>query len=106
VNETGLLLDVCLSSSYLTSILHRLLYTQRNGMIGSDYSTKFAPWLAHGNVSPRQIARECRRYEEMRVQNKSTVSGMHVYSDVILSCPKIPTQLLFPSRVESVLGSI
>jgi deoxyribodipyrimidine photolyase len=58
-------------------------------MIGSDYSTKFAPWLAHGNVSPRQIARECRRYEEMRVQNKSTVSSMHVYSDVILSCPKI-----------------
>jgi len=47
-------------------------FDTRNGMIGSDYSTKFAPWLALGNVSPRYIARECRRYEETRVANKST----------------------------------
>ncbi|KAL3784621.1 hypothetical protein ACHAW5_003422 [Stephanodiscus triporus] len=47
-------------------------FDTRNGMIGPDYSTKFAPWLAHGNVSPRHIARECRRYEEARVKNKST----------------------------------
>jgi len=54
-------------------------FDTRNGMIGSDYSTKFSPWLAHGNISPRYIARECRRYEENRVKNKSTVS-MHIFS--------------------------
>ncbi|KAL7551567.1 hypothetical protein ACHAWF_018418 [Thalassiosira exigua] len=47
-------------------------FDTRNGMIGSEYSTKFAPWLALGNVSPRYVARECRRYEEARVKNKST----------------------------------
>jgi deoxyribodipyrimidine photo-lyase len=52
--------------------LLKAYFDTRNGMIGSDYSTKFAPWLAHGNVSPRHIARECRRYEEARVKNKST----------------------------------
>ena len=52
--------------------LLRSYFDTRNGMIGPDYSTKFAPWLAHGCVSPRQIARECRRYEEARVRNKST----------------------------------
>lgn len=52
--------------------LLKAYFDTRNGMIGSDYSTKFAPWLALGNVSPRHIARECRRYEEARVKNKST----------------------------------
>ncbi|KAL9188840.1 hypothetical protein ACHAXT_007218 [Thalassiosira profunda] len=55
-----------------TKDLLKVYFDTRNGMIGSDYSTKFAPWLALGNVSPRHIARECRRYEEMRVANKST----------------------------------
>jgi deoxyribodipyrimidine photo-lyase len=41
-------------------------------MIGGDYSTKFAPWLAMGCLSPRFVASECRRYEEERVANKST----------------------------------
>lgn len=44
----------------------------RNGMLGPDYSTKFSPWLAHGCLSPRYVARECRRYEGARVANKST----------------------------------
>ena len=47
-------------------------FDTRNGMIGSDYSTKFAPWLACGCISPRYIARECSRYEELRVKSKST----------------------------------
>ena len=47
-------------------------FDTRNGMIGADYSTKFAPWLAHGNLSPRYVASECRKYEEQRVANKST----------------------------------
>jgi deoxyribodipyrimidine photo-lyase len=47
-------------------------FDTRNGMIGADYSTKFAPWLAHGCLSPRYVAKECKKYEEQRVANKST----------------------------------
>jgi len=52
--------------------LLRKYFDTRNGMIGADYSSKFAPWLAHGNLSPRFVARECTKYEEQRVANKST----------------------------------
>ena len=41
-------------------------------MLGADYSSKLAPWLAHGCISPRLIAAECGRYERERVKNKST----------------------------------
>ena len=47
-------------------------FETRNGMLGADYSSKFAPWLAHGCLSPRQVAHECAQYEKKRVQNKST----------------------------------
>jgi len=50
----------------------KIYFDTRNGMLGDEYSTKFSPWLAHGNVSPRYIAQECKRYEEERVANKST----------------------------------
>merc|ERR1712176_791383 len=52
--------------------LLRKYFDTRNGMIGADYSTKFSPWLAHGNLSPRYVAMECKKYEEARVANKST----------------------------------
>ena len=52
--------------------LIKVYFDTRNGLIGPDYSTKFSPWLAHGNISPRYIAKECRNYEEIRVANKST----------------------------------
>lgn len=55
-----------------TKDLLKIYFDTRNGMIGSDYSTKFAPWLSLGNVSPRYIAQECAKYEKARVQNKST----------------------------------
>eukprot|EP00536_Pseudo-nitzschia_multiseries_P005546 jgi/Psemu1/190760/e_gw1.104.112.1 len=47
-------------------------FDTRNGMIGADYSTKFSPWLAHGNLSPRFVAMECKKYEQEREANKST----------------------------------
>jgi deoxyribodipyrimidine photo-lyase len=47
-------------------------FDTRNGMIGVDYSTKFSPWLAHGCLSPRLVAMECKKYEEARIANKST----------------------------------
>ena len=47
-------------------------FNTRNGMLGGDYSTKFAPWLAHGCLSPRLVHDEIRRYERTRTANKST----------------------------------
>jgi deoxyribodipyrimidine photo-lyase len=47
-------------------------FETRNGMLGGDYSTKLAPWLALGCVSPRFVVSEIRRYESERVENKST----------------------------------
>jgi len=44
----------------------------RNGLIGSNYSSKFSPWLALGCISPRYIYQEVKRYEEERVKNSST----------------------------------
>jgi len=44
----------------------------RNGLLGADYSSKFSPWLAHGCLSPRTIYEEVERYEDQRVDNKST----------------------------------
>jgi len=36
----------------------------RNGMLGGDYSTKLAPWLAHGCLSPRTVYWELKKFEE------------------------------------------
>jgi len=44
----------------------------RNGMIGGDYSTKLAPALAHGCVSPRYIYWEIQKYQDQIASNKST----------------------------------
>eukprot|EP00913_Durusdinium_trenchii_P020263 g19036.t1 len=37
-----------------------------------DYSTKLAPWLAFGCLSPRKIFEQIREYEKEIVANKST----------------------------------
>ncbi|KAG4073242.1 hypothetical protein HA402_008588 [Bradysia odoriphaga] len=44
----------------------------RNGLLGSEYSTKLSPWLAFGCISPRRIFYEIRKYETERVKNDST----------------------------------
>ncbi|XP_075068281.1 cryptochrome DASH isoform X2 [Mixophyes fleayi] len=44
----------------------------RNGLIGVDYSTKFAPWLALGCISPRYIFEQIQKYERERTANQST----------------------------------
>ena len=38
----------------------------RNGLIGSDYSSKFSPWLALGCISPREIIYELMNFEKDR----------------------------------------
>lgn len=52
--------------------LIKTYFDTRNNMVGANYSTKLGPWLACGCLSPRYIARECARYEELRVKSKST----------------------------------
>lgn len=42
-------------------------FETRNGMLGPDYSTKFAPWLALGCLSPRKIFEQIRDYEREQV---------------------------------------
>ncbi|KAL9870213.1 LOW QUALITY PROTEIN: cryptochrome DASH-like [Geothlypis trichas] len=44
----------------------------RNGLVGMDYSTKFAPWLALGCISPRYIYEQVQKYERERTANQST----------------------------------
>ena len=44
----------------------------RNEMIGADYSSKFAPWLALGCLSTRRVQAEVERYEAERTRNDST----------------------------------
>ena len=46
----------------------------RNGLIGSEYSSKFSPWLANGSLSPRRIMAELRRHESQYGSNDSTRS--------------------------------
>jgi deoxyribodipyrimidine photo-lyase len=44
----------------------------RNGLIGSDYSSKLSPALAHGCISPKSVYHEVKKYEAERVKNDST----------------------------------
>ncbi|HNG90365.1 MAG TPA: DASH family cryptochrome, partial [Saprospiraceae bacterium] len=44
----------------------------RNGLLGSDYSSKLSPWLAQGCLSPKMVYHELRRYEAQRGSNEST----------------------------------
>lgn len=44
----------------------------RNGLLGTDYSSKFSAWLANGSISPRFIYEEVKRFEKEIVANQST----------------------------------
>lgn len=44
----------------------------RNGMCGSDYSSKLSPWLANGSISARTIYREVKKFERERIKNQDT----------------------------------
>ncbi len=44
----------------------------RNGLIGTNYSSKLSPWLANGNLSARMVYCEVKRYEREFGANQST----------------------------------
>ncbi len=44
----------------------------RNELIGSEYSTKFSCWLANGNLHPKRIMNEIRRFESLHGATEHT----------------------------------
>lgn len=44
----------------------------RNGLVGTDYSSKFSAWLAAGCISPRQIYQQVKKFEKEVKKNKDT----------------------------------
>lgn len=44
----------------------------RNGLIGSDYSSKFSAWLANGSISAKTIYSKVRSFEEKVIKNEDT----------------------------------
>lgn len=44
----------------------------RNNLIGSDYSSKFSPWLANGALSIKQVWYEINKFENEVLKNDST----------------------------------
>lgn len=44
----------------------------RNGLIGTDFSSKFSPWLANGSISAKTIYWKIIKYEQQIGKNEST----------------------------------
>lgn len=44
----------------------------RNGLVGTDYSSKFSPWLANGCISARTIYWQVKKFEKEFFKNQST----------------------------------
>ena len=59
--------------AYLWNTQNIATYKQtRNGLIGTEYSSKFSAWLANGSISPRMIYWEVRKFEEKVKKNQDT----------------------------------
>jgi deoxyribodipyrimidine photo-lyase len=58
---------------YLWNTRNLLRYKQtRNGLLGTEYSSKFSPWLACGSICPRRIFSEIKKFEREVEANEST----------------------------------
>ena len=44
----------------------------RNGLVGTDFSSKFSPWLANGSISARTIYWQVKDFEQTHFKNEST----------------------------------
>ena len=44
----------------------------RNGLLGTDYSSKFSPWLANGSISAKTIYWQVKKFEQEHYKNQST----------------------------------
>ena len=60
-------------ADYLWNSKNILRYKEtRNGLLGTEYSSKFSAWLACGCISPNQIYAEIKRFEREVEANEST----------------------------------
>lgn len=57
--------------------------TTRNGLVGPDYSTKLSPFLAHGNISARQIYHLLKQYENQFMDGRSSKDTYWVVFDLL-----------------------
>lgn len=57
---------------YFTSDLPQRYKETRNGLMGTDYSTKLSPWLATGALSPRVVWQALQQHEQRFGANEST----------------------------------
>lgn len=75
-------------------------------MLGEAYSSKLSPWLALGNVSPRLIYSEVKRYEAIRgIANKSTYWLIFelVWRDFFrFICSKYGSKIFFPGGAKGL----
>ncbi|KZN30215.1 hypothetical protein N480_04520 [Pseudoalteromonas luteoviolacea S2607] len=62
----------CLIERYFQSNAALRYKETRNELDGYDNSTKFSPYLASGNISPRQIVARLKRFEQIHGANDST----------------------------------
>jgi len=46
----------------------------RNGLLGSDYSSKFSAWIALGSLSPREVYWEIKKYDQVHGSGDSSYS--------------------------------
>jgi deoxyribodipyrimidine photo-lyase len=46
----------------------------RNGLLGSDYSSKFSAWIALGCLSPREVYWEIKKYDQVHGSGDSSYS--------------------------------
>jgi len=44
----------------------------RNGLVGTDYSSKLSSWLANGSISAKQIYSKVKEFEKIHLKNDST----------------------------------
>ena len=44
----------------------------RNGLVGTDYSSKFSSWLANGSISAKTIYWKVKQFEKEQYKNEST----------------------------------
>ncbi|WP_237057268.1 DASH family cryptochrome [Microbulbifer sediminum] len=54
-----------------TENLARYKHT-RNGLIGTEYSSKLSPWLANGSLSARQVYQQVQEFERDVIANEDT----------------------------------
>lgn len=59
--------------NYIWESQHIAIYKQtRNNLLGTDYSSRFSPWLSMGSLSPRRVYFEVKRFERIVKVNEST----------------------------------